>query len=98
MLAHKAEDEGIAVAEQLAGQESLLNYNLVPSVIYTSPEVSSVGKTEQELKDEQIEFKQRMFSYMRNGRAKVNFSSDGFVIILVVEQIKGGKWPAYEDN
>ena len=82
MLAHKAEDEGIAVAERLAGQESYLNHNLVPSVIYTSPEVSSVGKTEQELKDEQIEFKVGKFSFMGNGRAKVNFSSDGFVKIL----------------
>ena len=82
MLAHKAEDEGIVVAERLAGQESYLNHNLVPSVIYTSPEVSSVGKTEQELKDEQIEFKVGKFSFMGNGRAKVNFSSDGFVKIL----------------
>ena len=82
MLAHKAEDEGIAVAERLVGQESHLNHNLVPSVIYTSPEVSSVGKTEEELKNEQIEFKVGKFSFMGNGRAKVNFSSDGFVKIL----------------
>ena len=82
MLAHKAEDEGIAVAERLAGQESHVNYNLVPSVIYTSPEVSSVGKTEEELKSEQIEFKVGKFSFMGNGRAKVNFSSDGFVKII----------------
>ena len=82
MLAHKAEDEGIAVAEQLAGQASYLNHNLIPSVIYTSPEVSSVGKTEESLKTEKIEYKVGKFSFMGNGRAKVNFSSDGFVKIL----------------
>ena len=82
MLAHKAEDEGIAVAEQISGQATDINYNLVPSVIYTSPEVSSVGKTEEKLKLENIEFKVGRFSFMGNGRAKVNFSSDGFVKIL----------------
>ena len=82
MLAHKAEDEGIAVAEQIAGQVSHINYSLIPSVVYTSPEVSSVGKTEEQLKTENKEFKVGKFSFMGNGRAKVNFSSDGFVKIL----------------
>ena len=82
MLAHKAEDEGIAVAEQIAGQTSHINYSLIPAVVYTSPEVSSVGKTEEQLKNDNIEFKVGQFSFMGNGRAKVNFSSDGFVKIL----------------
>ena len=82
MLAHKAEDEGIAVAEQIAGQVSHINYGLIPAVVYTSPEVSSVGKTEEQLKTENKEFKIGKFSFMGNGRAKVNFSSDGFVKIL----------------
>jgi dihydrolipoamide dehydrogenase len=83
MLAHKAEDEGVAVAEQIAGQSSHVNYDLVPAVVYTSPEVSSVGKTEEQLKAENRDFKIGKFSFMGNGRAKVNFSSDGFVKILV---------------
>ena len=82
MLAHKAEDEGIAVAEQIAGQVSHINYSLIPAVVYTSPEVSSVGKTEEQLKTENKDFKVGKFSFMGNGRAKVNFSSDGFVKIL----------------
>ena len=82
MLAHKAEDEGIAVAEQILGQKTRINHNLVPSVIYTSPEVSAVGKTEEQLTDDKIDFKKGKFSFMGNGRAKVNFSSDGFVKIL----------------
>ena len=82
MLAHKAEDEGIAVAEQIAGQVSHINYGLIPAVVYTSPEVSSVGKTEEQLKTENKDFKVGKFSFMGNGRAKVNFSSDGFVKIL----------------
>ena len=82
MLAHKAEDEGIAVAEQIVGQACHMNYDLVPAVIYTSPEVSSVGKTEEELKIENRAFKVGKFPFMGNGRAKVNFSADGFVKIL----------------
>jgi dihydrolipoamide dehydrogenase len=82
MLAHKAEDEGIAVAEQIAGQVSHINYGLIPAVVYTSPEVSSVGKTEEQLKTTNTEYKVGKFSFMGNGRAKVNFSSDGFVKIL----------------
>ena len=82
MLAHKAEDEGIAVAEKILNQSCHINYNLIPAVVYTSPEVSSVGKTEQQLRNENREFKIGKFSFMGNGRAKVNFSSEGFVKIL----------------
>jgi dihydrolipoamide dehydrogenase len=82
MLAHKAEDEGIAVAEKILNQSCQINYNLIPAVVYTSPEVSSVGKTEQQLRNENREFKIGKFSFMGNGRAKVNFSSEGFVKIL----------------
>ena len=82
MLAHKAEDEGIAVAEQIAGQTSHLNYNLIPSVVYTSPEVASVGKTEQQLDKQNVAFKVGKFPFLGNGRAKVNFASEGFVKIL----------------
>ncbi len=86
MLAHKAEDEGIAVAEQIMGQKTHINYNLIPAVIYTSPEVSSVGKTEEELKAERIDYKVGKFSFRGNGRAKVNFLADGFVKILANEK------------
>jgi dihydrolipoamide dehydrogenase len=82
MLAHKAEDEGIAVAEQIAGQTCHLNYNLIPSVVYTSPEVASVGKTEQQLDKQNVAFKVGKFPFLGNGRAKVNFASEGFVKIL----------------
>ncbi len=82
MLAHKAEDEGIAIAEIISGQKGHVNYNIIPSVIYTAPEVSSVGKTEEQLKEEGIVYKVGKFPFMGNGRAKVNFSADGFVKIL----------------
>ena len=82
MLAHKAEDEGISVAERICGQKGHVNYNLIPSVIYTSPEVSSVGKTEEQLKNENISYKVGKFPFMGNGRAKVHFSADGFVKLL----------------
>ena len=82
MLAHKAEDEGIAVAEIIAGQAGHVNYDVIPSVIYSSPEVAAVGKTEESLKNEAIDFKVGKFSFMGNGRAKTSFSSDGFVKIL----------------
>ena len=83
MLAHKAEDEGIAVAEIIAGQAGHVNFNVIPSVVYTNPEVASVGKTELELIKEGIEFKSGKFSFMGNGRAKTVFSSSGFVKIIV---------------
>ena len=82
MLAHKAEDEGIAVAEKIAGQAGHVNYNLIPSVIYSSPEVSCVGKTEENLKGEKIDYKVGKFSFLGNGRAKTSFASDGLVKIL----------------
>ena len=82
MLAHKAEDEGMAVAESLAGQAGHVNYGVIPSVIYTHPEVAAVGKTEEALKDEGRAYKAGKFSFMGNGRAKANFAGDGFVKIL----------------
>ena len=83
MLAHKAEDEGISVAEHISGQSVQLNHGLIPSVVYSAPEVAAIGKTEQQLAAEKHAFKVGKFSFMGNGRAKVNFSSEGFVKILV---------------
>ena len=82
MLAHKAEEEGIAVAEIIAGQAGHVNYNTIPSVIYTSPEVAVIGKTEEELKKENINYKVGKFPFLANSRAKVNNEPDGFVKIL----------------
>ena len=72
MLAHKAEDEGVACAEIIAGQAGHVDYDVIPSVVYTSPEVASVGKTEEELKAAGIAYKVGKFPFMANGRAKVN--------------------------
>ncbi len=82
MLAHKAEDEGIAVAEILAGQAGHVNYDAIPNVIYTFPEVASVGKTEEELKSAGVAYNTGKFPFTANGRAKVNNTTDGFVKIL----------------
>ncbi len=82
MLAHKAEDEGMAVAEIIAGQAGHVNYDVIPGVIYTHPEVASVGKTEEDLKSDGRAYKAGKFSFMGNGRAKANFAADGFVKIL----------------
>ena len=82
MLAHKAEEEGIAVAEIIAGQAGHVNYNTIPNVIYTSPEVAVIGKTEEELKKENINYKVGKFPFLANSRAKVNNEPDGFVKIL----------------
>jgi dihydrolipoamide dehydrogenase len=82
MLAHKAEDEGVAVAEILAGQAGHVNYNVIPNVIYTYPEVASVGKTEEELKEAGVSYNTGKFPFTANGRAKVNRQTDGFVKIL----------------
>ncbi len=82
MLAHKAEDEGMAVAEVLAGKSGHVNYGVIPSVIYTHPEVAAVGKTEQQLKEEGRAYKAGKFSFMGNARAKAVFAGDGFVKIL----------------
>jgi dihydrolipoamide dehydrogenase len=82
MLAHKAEDEGVAVAEIIAGQAGHVNYDVIPGVVYTHPEVANVGKTEEQLKAEGRAYKVGKFSFMGNGRAKANFSGDGFVKLL----------------
>jgi dihydrolipoamide dehydrogenase len=82
MLAHKAEDEGMAVAEVIAGKHGHVNYAVIPSVIYTHPEVAAVGKTEAQLKEEGRAYKVGKFNFMGNGRAKANFAADGFVKIL----------------
>ncbi|MGX5773367.1 dihydrolipoyl dehydrogenase [Methylorubrum zatmanii] len=82
MLAHKAEDEGVAVAETLAGQSGHVNYGVIPNVVYTFPEVASVGKTEEELKKDGITYNVGKFPFTANGRAKANGTTDGFVKIL----------------
>tara|TARA_X000001036_G_scaffold369833_1_gene356049 strand:- start:215 stop:1621 length:1407 start_codon:yes stop_codon:yes gene_type:complete len=82
MLAHKAEEEGIAVAEILAGQAGHVNYDVIPGVIYTSPEVATVGKTEEQLKYENRSYKIGKFPFLANSRAKVNNETEGFVKIL----------------
>ena len=92
MLAHKAEEEGVAVAEIIAGQAGHVNYETVPSVIYTWPEVASVGKTEEELKTQGIKYKSGKFPFTANGRAKALGSTEGFVKILAdtnTDQILG---------
>ena len=82
MLAHKAEDEGIAVAENIAGQSGHVNYDTIPGVIYTTPEVASIGKTEEQLKEKNVDYKIGKFSFMANSRAKAIDDSEGFVKIL----------------
>lgn len=82
MLAHKAEDEGVALAEFLAGQAGHVNYDVIPGVVYTSPEIAAVGKTEEELKEAGIDYKAGKFLFLANGRAKANQQTDGFVKIL----------------
>ncbi len=82
MLAHKAEDEGMAVADEIAGKHGHVNYGVIPSVIYTSPEVAAVGLTEQALKEQGRKFKAGKFQFMANARAKANFAAEGFVKIL----------------
>ena len=86
MLAHKAEDEGIAVAEIIAGQAGHVNYNVIPAVIYTSPEVAMVGETEEKLKKENIKYKVGKFPFLANSRAKVNNESEGFVKVIADEK------------
>ncbi len=85
MLAHKAEEEGIAVAEIIAGQKGHVNYNAVPGIVYTSPEAASVGKTEDELKAANIKYKTGKFPFIANSRAKTNGNTEGFVKIIVSE-------------
>jgi dihydrolipoamide dehydrogenase len=82
MLAHKAEDEGVAVAEIIAGQAGHVNYDVIPNVVYTFPEIASVGKSEEELKAAGVAFNVGKFPFTANGRAKINHQTDGFVKIL----------------
>jgi dihydrolipoamide dehydrogenase len=82
MLAHKAEDEGIALAEMIAGKGGHVNYGVIPNVVYTFPEVASVGKSEEELKAEGVSYSVGKFPFTANGRAKANGQTDGFVKIL----------------
>jgi dihydrolipoamide dehydrogenase len=86
MLAHKAEDEGIAVAENIAGQSGHVNYDIIPSVVYTTPEVASIGKTEEQLKKQNTKYKIGKFSFMANSRAKAIDEAEGFVKILADEK------------
>ncbi|AIQ88895.1 MULTISPECIES: dihydrolipoyl dehydrogenase [Methylobacterium] len=86
MLAHKAEDEGVAVAEMLAGQSGHVNYGVIPNVVYTFPEVASVGKTEEELKKDGVAYNAGKFPFTANGRAKANGTTDGFVKVLADAQ------------
>jgi dihydrolipoamide dehydrogenase len=86
MLAHKAEEEGIAIAELLSGKYGHVNYDVIPGVVYTSPEVASVGKTEEQLKEQKISYKVGKFPFAANARAKINDEADGFVKILSDEK------------
>ncbi len=86
MLAHKAEEEGIAIAELLSGKYGHVNYDVIPGVVYTSPEVASVGKTEEQLKEQKISYKVGKFPFAANARAKVNDEGEGFVKILSDEK------------
>ena len=82
MLAHKAEEEGIAVAEIITGQSGHVNYDIIPGVVYTSPEVASIGKTEEQLKNSKVDYKVGKFPFMANSRAKAIDEPEGFVKIL----------------
>ena len=86
MLAHKAEDEGIAVAENIVGQSGHVNYDTIPGVVYTTPEVAAIGKTEEQLKDSKMKYKVGKFSFMANSRAKAIDDAEGFVKILADEK------------
>ncbi len=86
MLAHKAEDEGVAVAEIIAGQHGHVNYDVIPGVVYTMPEIASVGKTEEELKAAGVAYKVGKFPFTANGRARAMRASDGFVKVLADAQ------------
>ncbi len=82
MLAHKAEDEGIAAAEFIAGQQGIVNHDLIPGVVYTYPEIASIGKTEEEVKDSGVDYKVGKFLFAANSRAKTNRDTDGYVKII----------------
>jgi len=82
MLAHKAEDDGAAVAELIAGKAGHVDYNLVPSVVYTNPEIAWVGRTEEQLKEADIKYKKGKFPFQANSRARTNHETTGFVKVL----------------
>jgi dihydrolipoamide dehydrogenase len=82
MLAHKGQEEGVAVAEILAGQAGHVNYDVIPNVVYTAPEIAAVGRTEEELKAAEVDYRAGKFLFLANGRAKANQTTDGFVKIL----------------
>ncbi|MCD8739032.1 dihydrolipoyl dehydrogenase [Mucilaginibacter roseus] len=86
MLAHKAEDEGVFVAEVISGQKPHINYNLIPGVVYTWPELASVGATEEELRSKEIEFRSGTFPYSASGRARAAMDTDGFAKVLISPQ------------
>lgn len=96
MLAHKAEEEGTLVAEQLAGQKPHIDYNLIPGVVYTWPEVAAVGKTEEELKEAGIAYKTGQFPMRALGRARASMDIDGFVKILADKETDRGTWGAHD--
>jgi dihydrolipoamide dehydrogenase len=85
MLAHKAEEEGVLVAEQLAGQKPHINYLLIPGVVYTWPEVASVGYTEEQLKEQGIKYKTGSFPFKASGRARASMDTDGLIKVLADE-------------
>ena len=84
MLAHKAEEEGVFVAETMAGQKPHIDYNLIPGVVYTWPEVAAVGKTEEELKENNVEYKVGQFPFRALGRARASGDIDGFVHVVPI--------------
>ncbi|MNH21832.1 Dihydrolipoyl dehydrogenase [compost metagenome] len=86
MLAHKAEEEGVFVAELIAGQKPHMNYNLIPGVVYTWPEVASVGKTEEELKASGVKYKTGSFPFKASGRARASMDTDGLIKVLADAQ------------
>jgi dihydrolipoamide dehydrogenase len=86
MLAHKAEDEGIFVAEVIAGQKPHINYNLIPGVVYTWPEVASVGFTEEQLKERGVKYKSGSFPFKASGRARASMDMDGFIKVIADAQ------------
>jgi dihydrolipoamide dehydrogenase len=82
MLAHKAEDEGVAAAEIISGESGHVNYDVIPGIVYTWPEVASVGKTEEQLKEEGVDYRIGKFPFSANGRARAANETDGFVKLL----------------
>ena len=86
MLAHKASDEGVVVAEIIDGQHGHIDYNAIPSVVYTHPEIASVGKSEDELKKDNVDYKVGKFPFLANSRARTSLETDGFVKILACKE------------